>query len=416
MRGARDNERSEVIGRANHVWCSGTEHRLRVCACAEDFLNVLDKWRPDLIWRTKNRLVPVAQPLLETFFDRPRTIKGAPVPLPKFSGYQDRHSPQDFLEKYSGYCIIEGIPSDRRLQLLPAALQGSAKQWWRFSGGHPDWQSFTSEFMAEFTAVDYKFKLEAELDRHTRHPAENLKQFIHVIAEYYDHIAEPVSDAKKVECVQRQMHPTFQDLTASMSFANLLEMAKAAGPIVEGPWHRLRYVPPPPMRNAQAAADLAFVYSSPHTQLQRPTKPSRPSNESGSWSLQQFRLLSVRGERRFVLQPRSGTPNLCHTLARRTHGAATLRHRNNSGERLRTLGFKRRSVSRDSSCQTAVSRVGNVAVLATLHVNALLLDHAAKPAVKQIAWEMDERSHFSGPRLHDVPASARNSWKQRTTA
>ncbi|KAH7985930.1 hypothetical protein HPB49_026213 [Dermacentor silvarum] len=111
-------------------------------------------------------------------------IKGVPVPLPKFSGYQDRHLLQDFLEKYSEYCAIAGITPDCRLQLLPAALERLAKQWWRFSGGHPDWQSFTFEFTAEFTTVYYKFKLKAELDQRTQHLAENLKQFIHVIAEY----------------------------------------------------------------------------------------------------------------------------------------------------------------------------------------------------------------------------------------
>ncbi|KAH7936743.1 hypothetical protein HPB49_003645 [Dermacentor silvarum] len=93
--------------------------------------------------------------------------------------------------------------------------------------GHPDWQSFTSEFTAEFTTVDYKFKLKAELDRRTQHPAETLKQLIHVIAEYYDRIAEPASDAEKVERVRRQMRATFQDLTVSASFANLQEMVKA---------------------------------------------------------------------------------------------------------------------------------------------------------------------------------------------
>ncbi|XP_037579147.2 serine-protein kinase ATM [Dermacentor silvarum] len=48
-------------------------------------------------------------------------------------GYHDRHSPQDFLEKYLEYCDIAGIPPDRHVQLLPAALEGSAKQWWHFS-------------------------------------------------------------------------------------------------------------------------------------------------------------------------------------------------------------------------------------------------------------------------------------------
>lgn len=53
----------------------------------------------------------------------------------------------------------------------------------------------------EFTIVDYKFELQTELDQRTQQPAENLKHFVDVIAEYYDRIAEPVSDAEKVERV-----------------------------------------------------------------------------------------------------------------------------------------------------------------------------------------------------------------------
>lgn len=186
------------------------------------------------------------------------TIRGSPVPLPKFSGYEDTQSPPEFLERYKEYCDICGISADRRVQLLPASLEGSAKKWWKFTGGFASWPEFEQEFTREFTTVDHKDRLKAELEQRTQHPAENLKEFIHVISEFYDRIGEPVSDAEKVSRVRRQMHPTFQDMTASTKFANLHEMAKAAGSVMERAWHRLRYVPPPP-RTDQVAADLAFV-------------------------------------------------------------------------------------------------------------------------------------------------------------
>lgn len=215
-------------------------------------------------------------------------LKGAPIALPKFVGYHDGQSPREFLERYAEYCDVCGIPTESRLQLLPAALDGPAKQWWRFVGGFSEWNAFTADFEAEFAGVDYKAKLKAELDQRTQHPAENLKRFIHVIAEYYDRIGESVPEADKVERVRRQMHPTFQDLTAGMSFANLKDMAAAAGPIMERAWHRLRYAPPPP-RGTQAAADLAFAQCEPSTNIAAGPNVSTPHN----WSLQPAAVMAT---------------------------------------------------------------------------------------------------------------------------
>lgn len=208
-------------------------------------------------------------------------LKGAPIALPRFVGYEDGQSPREFLERYKEYCDVCGIPTESRVQLLPAALDGTAKQWWRFVGGFSEWSAFTAAFEAEFAGVDYKSKLKAELDQRTQHPSENLKRFIHVIAEYYDRIGESVPEADKVERVRRQMHPTFQDLTAGMTFASLKDMAAAAGPIMERAWHRLRYAPPPP-RSTQAAADLAFAGCAPCTNVAAMPNVSTPY----MWSLQ----------------------------------------------------------------------------------------------------------------------------------
>ncbi|KAM7285424.1 NF-kappa-B essential modulator-like [Ixodes scapularis] len=188
----------------------------------------------------------------------PTPWKCGNIQLPKFIGYEDRQSPTDFLDKFENFCLVTGVPDSKRVrQVLPAALEGTAKLWWRFAGGFEDWETFVKEFHAEFASVDYKHRLKEELDRRTQHPQENLHHFIHVIAEFYDRIGETVSDEEKVRRVRRQMHPNFQDLCEGLTFANLREFAKEAGGVMERAWHRLKYVPPPP-RMDQVAKDLAF--------------------------------------------------------------------------------------------------------------------------------------------------------------
>ncbi|KAK8782322.1 hypothetical protein V5799_016338 [Amblyomma americanum] len=226
---------------------------------------------------------------------RASTMREAPGPLPKFIGYEDSQPPQTFLDRFVEYCDLGGIPNDRRLQLIPAALEGSAKQWWRFIGGHSDWASFAEDFKGEFAADDYREKLRAEQAERTQHSAENLKQFIHAIAEYYDRIGEPVTDAEEVDRVRRQMHPTFQDLTNNMEFANLRDMAKAAGLIMQRAWHRLRYVPPP-LRSTQAASDLAFVDAgAPHRHCPV-AAASADASSRHDWSLRPAAVLASRHE------------------------------------------------------------------------------------------------------------------------
>ncbi|KAM7289987.1 hypothetical protein ISCGN_030115, partial [Ixodes scapularis] len=122
----------------------------------------------------------------------------------------------------------------------------------------PKFNGYEDHQNPKFASVDYKHRLKEELEHRTQHPQENLSHFVHVIAEYFDRIGETVSDADKVARVRRQMHPKFQDLCEGMIFANLREMAKAAGGVMERAWHRLKYVPPP-ARTDQVARDLAFV-------------------------------------------------------------------------------------------------------------------------------------------------------------
>lgn len=188
---------------------------------------------------------------------------GGPLPriaaqLPKFTGFSDRQSPEEFIERLENFCLITGVTTENRLsQVVPAALDGSAKLWWRFIGNFGSWDDFKTAFRAEFASIDAKRRLKDELRHRTQHPEENLKEFIYTIAEFYERIGEEVPDSEKVDRVLRQMHPQLQDLAEGTQYANLSELAKAADGLMERAWRRLQYKPPP-TRSNQVARDLAF--------------------------------------------------------------------------------------------------------------------------------------------------------------
>ncbi|KAL3203329.1 hypothetical protein MRX96_041945 [Rhipicephalus microplus] len=187
--------------------------------------------------------------------------------LPRYSGARDLQSPEEFLERLENFCLVTGVAADKRLtHVVPAALEGGAKLWWRFVRGFDSWEQFTAAFRSEFSSIDAKRRLKAELEQRTQHPEENLKEFIYAIATFYDRIGEEVSEAEKVQRVLRQMHPQLQDLAEGHAYNDLAELVKAADGLMEWAWRRLQYRPPPLPSN-QVARDLAF----------RPSQAPRPS-------------------------------------------------------------------------------------------------------------------------------------------
>lgn len=195
----------------------------------------------------------------------------AAAPLPRYSGVRDLQSPEEFLERLENFCLVAGVAADKRLtQVVPAALDGGAKLWWRFVRGFNSWEEFTAAFRAEFASIDAKRRLKAELEQRTQHPEENLKEFIYAIATFYDRIGEEVSEAEKVQRVLRQMHPQLQDLAEGQVYGDLAELVKAADGLMERAWRRLQYRPPPPPSN-QVARDLAFSPALDHRPPAQPT-------------------------------------------------------------------------------------------------------------------------------------------------
>ncbi|KAG0429183.1 hypothetical protein HPB47_023864 [Ixodes persulcatus] len=162
------------------------------------------------------------------------------------------------LPKLENFCLITGVTIENRLsQVVSAALEGSAKLWWRFIGDFGSWDDFKTGFRAEFASIDAKRRLKDELRNRTQHPEENLKEFIYTIDEFYERIGEEVPDSENVDRVLRQMHPQLQDLAEGTQYANWSELAKATDGLMECAWRRLQYKPPP-TRSNQVARDLAF--------------------------------------------------------------------------------------------------------------------------------------------------------------
>ncbi|KAH8028130.1 hypothetical protein HPB51_013177 [Rhipicephalus microplus] len=144
------------------------------------------------------------------------------------------HSPEEFLERLENFCLVTGVAADKRLtHVVPAALEGGAKLWWRFVRGFDSWEQFTAAFRSELSSIDAKRRVKAELEQRTQHPEENLKEFIYAIATFYDRIGEEVSEAEKVQRVLRQMHPQLQDLAEGHAYNDLAELVKAADGLME---------------------------------------------------------------------------------------------------------------------------------------------------------------------------------------
>ncbi|KAH7957960.1 hypothetical protein HPB51_028055 [Rhipicephalus microplus] len=102
------------------------------------------------------------------------------------------------------------------------------KLWWWFVCGFDSWEQFTAAFRSEFSSVDAKHRLKAELGQGTQHLEENLKDFINATAMFYDRIGEEVTEAEKVQRVLRQVHPQLQDLAEGHAYNDLAKLVKAA--------------------------------------------------------------------------------------------------------------------------------------------------------------------------------------------
>lgn len=134
-------------------------------------------------------------------------------------------SPEEFLERLENVCLVTGVILDKLLtQVVPAALEGGVKLRGHFVRRFDSWEQFTTAF--HFVA---KRRLKAELEQHTQHPEENLKEPVYAIATFYDRLGEEVTEAEKVQQhMLRQMYPQLQDLAEGHAYNDFAELAGAA--------------------------------------------------------------------------------------------------------------------------------------------------------------------------------------------
>ncbi|KAH7950381.1 hypothetical protein HPB49_023337 [Dermacentor silvarum] len=113
--------------------------------------------------------------------------------VPRFEEFRIVQSPQEFLDKVENVCVAVDIPGKDHVRcVISTTLDGSAKLWYRFAGPFDSWDVFADPFRKEFASVDVKLQLKVECDRRTQHDEENIKEFIYVVAAYYDRIGEEV--------------------------------------------------------------------------------------------------------------------------------------------------------------------------------------------------------------------------------
>lgn len=95
-----------------------------------------------------------------------------PAAVPKFEGFHDLQSLQEFLNKVENFCAAVDIPTGAHVRrVIATALDRSTKLWYHFSGPFESWDPFTEGFKKELAPVDEKFCLKQELaatETHTK--------------------------------------------------------------------------------------------------------------------------------------------------------------------------------------------------------------------------------------------------------
>ncbi|CAN7946741.1 unnamed protein product, partial [Ixodes hexagonus] len=132
------------------------------------------------------------------------------VPVPTYTGYDDRKSVADFLAELAAYKLATGASDDYVLaRVLPAALQASAARWWRIVAPFLTWEDFRRKFQDEFLPPGYQSRVQRELERRTQHPDETLVEYVRVMQELFDRACPTTVESDRVARVVQQSHPRF---------------------------------------------------------------------------------------------------------------------------------------------------------------------------------------------------------------
>lgn len=176
--------------------------------------------------------------------ERPR-IK---VDMPTYSGYHDRTSANEYLDRLQYYQQATGL-SDAELlaRVVPASLTEQAARWFRLAGHRARTvEEFRANFREEFLPANYEWRLRRELELRTQHPDESLLEYVRAMDELYRLASPLATDADKVERVTRQAHPTFAAYFRGCRYRDLDELATEAKRIQGDILAARAYRPPPP--------------------------------------------------------------------------------------------------------------------------------------------------------------------------
>lgn len=176
--------------------------------------------------------------------ERPR-VK---VDVPTYTGYHDRVSANEYLDRLQQYQQAMGLGDAEILErIVPVSLTDKAARWFRLVGERSrSMEDFRAKFRDEFLPANYEYRLRRELEQRTQHPDESLLEYVRAMDELY-RLAEPLAtNAEKVERVTRQAHPTFAAYLRGGGFRNLDELASEAKRIQGDILAARSYRPPPP--------------------------------------------------------------------------------------------------------------------------------------------------------------------------
>lgn len=176
--------------------------------------------------------------------ERPR-VK---VDIPTYTGYHDRVSANEYLDRLQHYQRATGLGDAEILErIIPVSLTDKAARWFRLVGERSrSMEDFRAKFRDEFLPANYEYRLRRELEQRTQHPDESLLEYVRAMDELY-RLAEPLAtNAEKVERVTRQAHPTFAAYLRGGGFRNLDELASEAKRIQGDILAARAYRPPPP--------------------------------------------------------------------------------------------------------------------------------------------------------------------------
>ncbi|KAG0444731.1 hypothetical protein HPB47_013447 [Ixodes persulcatus] len=175
----------------------------------------------DLMARVANLCDTVAQRLV--LADPGPQVQGPrpQVPVPLYTGYDDRKSVADFLAELAAYKLATGASDEYVLA---------------------------------------RSRVQRELERRTHHPDETLVKYVRVMQELYDRACPTTSESDSVARVMQQSHPKFWPYLHGRTFSTLEHLARDAHGIQETLLAELQYRPPPP---PEEALEPSFAWQAP---------------------------------------------------------------------------------------------------------------------------------------------------------